>query len=278
MELSDEAQRQKAKDKADEDHNLSDLLRSFFGHVERWIPLLITLVALSAWEWSVRTGRLEALFFPAPSTIVRTLAGLFVDGTMTGHLRATLTRLLTGLAVGGIPGLLLGLAMGWSQRLRAIVDPFVAATHPIPKIAVLPLIMVLFGIGETSKVIAVAVAVFFPVLINSMAGVRQIDPIYFEVAESYGSSPFKVFTRIVLPGSLPMVLAGVRLALNVAMLFTIAVELVSAREGLGALIWLAWQTLRTEKLYAGLVVIAALGIAFNYLLQRLTQVVSWQED
>jgi NitT/TauT family transport system permease protein len=113
----------------------------------------------------------------------------------------------------------------------------------------------------------IAVGTFFPMLINSMAGVRQISPIHFEVAANYGASPFKVLTRVVIPGSLPLVLVGARLALNIALLFTIAVELVSAREGLGEMIWLAWQTLPTEELYASLAVIGALGVGFNLLLQ-----------
>ena len=179
--------------------------------------------------------------------------------------------------LGGIPGMVLGLLMGWSRRLRIVIDPLIAAAHPIPKIAILPLIMIVFGIGESSKVIVVAVAVFFPMLINTMAGVRHIHPIHFEVAQNYGAGLIKVFTRIVVPGSLPMVLTGARLALNIALLLTIAVELVAAQEGLGAMIWFAWQTMRTEELYASLIVIAALGIGFNLLLQSLTKhLIPWR--
>ena len=163
--------------------------------------------------------------------------------------------------------------------MRRIIDPLVAALHPIPKIAVLPLIMIVFGIGESSKIVSVAVAVFFPVLINTMAGVLQISPIYFEVAKNYGASLFRVLTRVVVPGSLPMVLTGMRLALNVALVVTIAIELVAAQEGLGDMIWFAWETLRTEELYVSLAVTAALGISFNVLLQYLTaRLVPWQAE
>jgi len=236
-------------------------------------------VALAIWEWQVRIGGLSALFFPAPSTIARTLARLVTSGELETHLSATLSRLFLGFALGGLPGLILGLAMGWSRRLRAIIDPLIAAAHPVPKIAVLPLIMIIFGIGESSKIVVVAVAVFFPMLINTMAGVRQISPIYFEVAKNYGASLFKVLTRVVVPGSLPLVLTGTRLALNTALVLTIAVEVVAAQEGLGEMIWFAWQTLRTEELYATLIVIAALGISFNLILQRLTaRLVPWQVE
>jgi len=178
-----------------------------------------------------------------------------------------------------MPGLVLGLAMGSSSRLRTVLDPLVAALHPLPKIAVLPLIMIIFGIGEASKVVVIAIACFFPMLLSTAAGVRQIHPIYFQVAENYGARLLQVFTRVVLPGSLPLVLSGLRLALNTALLLAIAVELVAAREGLGSMIWFAWETLRTEDLYATLATTAALGISFNLVVQRLTaKLVPWQVE
>jgi len=247
--------------------------------LEWWLPAVIVAAALTVWEWQVLTGGLSALFFPAPSAIILILVRLLTNGELAIHLSATLSRLFLGFALGGLPGLILGLAMGSSRRLRVLVDPFIAAAHPVPKIGVLPLIMIIFGIGEFSKVVVVAVGVFFPMLINTMAGVRQISPIHFEVAQNYGASLFKVFTRVVVPGSLPLVFTGARLALNVALLLTIAVEMVAAQEGLGEMIWFAWETLRTEELYASLIVIAALGISFNFLLQRLTaHLVPWKEE
>jgi NitT/TauT family transport system permease protein len=262
-----------------EDLDLKESHRSEWPRPERWAPLLIAVVAFAAWEWQARIGGISSLFFPAPSVIARTLVRLFADGEMITNAQATLSRLFLGLAVGGMPGLMLGLSMGWSRRVRAVVDPFIAAVHPVPKIAILPLVMIIFGIGETSKIIMVAIAAFFPMVINAMAGVRQINPLHFEVAENYGAGALKTFTRVVVPGSLPSVLAGARLGLNLALLITIAVELAAAKEGLGAMIWLAWETLRTEQLYAGLTVIAVLGITFNLTLQFLAKrLVPWQAE
>lgn len=255
---------------------VKDIRRQARWRLRLWLPAIMVACILVVWEWSVRSTRLSPLFFPAPSTIVMTIVGLLLSGELVTHTRATLVRVALGFAIGGLPGLVLGLAMGWSRSLRAALDPLVAAAHPLPKIAVLPLIMIIFGIGESSKIVVVAAGTFFPMLINSMAGVRQISPIHFEVAENYGASPFKVLTRVILPGSLPWVLTGGRLALNIALLLTIAVELVSAREGLGEMIWFAWQTLRTEELYASLAVIGALGVGFNLILQLLARrLVPW---
>ncbi len=202
-----------------------------------------------------------------------------MNGKLVIHLAATMQRLFLGVLLGGLSGLVLGLGMGWSVRLRAIVDPIIAAVHPIPKLAIFPLIMILFGIGEASKVVAIAIACFFPMLINSMAGVRQLNPVFFEVSRNYGASAWKTFTRIVVPGSLPMVLTGVRLAINMAMVISIAVELLAAKEGLGVIIWFSWQTMRIEDLYASLIVIALLGIGLNLILQlSFRQLVPWYID
>lgn len=235
-----------------------------FGY-ERWLALLVTVGAAAAWEWSSRLGYVSALFFPPPSEIARALVRSANSGELGVHLWATMRRLGLGVALGGFSGLIVGLMMGWSPRLRAFADPFVATLHPIPKLAVLPLIMMVFGLGEASKVMVVALGVFFPMLINAVAGVRQIHAVHFEAAEAYGASRLQILLHVVLPGSLPLVLTGTRLAVNLGLLLTLAVELISAQQGLGKLIWLAWQTMRTEDLYAALFVIAGLGLGFNLL-------------
>ncbi|MBN2549957.1 MAG: ABC transporter permease [Anaerolineales bacterium] len=237
---------------------------------EPWISTLFVLVGLAIWEVAARAGKVSILFFPAPSTIFSTLFELTVSGKIFEATAATLSRLVIGFIIGSVPGLILGLTMGWLPRVRAIADPIIAALHPIPKIAIFPLIMIIFGIGEASKIVAIAISAFFPVLINSMAGVRQINPVYFEVTKNYGANPWKIFTRVILPGSLPLVLTGARLAINIAMVIGIAVELSAAKEGLGVMVWFSWQTLRTEELYASLIIIGLLGFGINQILQHLS--------
>lgn len=241
--------------------------RNWFGRSEQWLPPGILLALLASWEISVYLGWISALFFPAPTTIARAFGEQLMNGELLEALWATFGRLVPGLLAGGVVGLLLGAWMGWSRWLRVVADPFVAAFHPVPKISILPLVMIIFGIGETSKIVLVAVSSFFPMLINTMAGVQQIAPIHFEVAQNYGASTYKLFTRVIVPGSLPLILTGARLALNTALVITIAVELLSAQKGVGAMIWLAWETLRTEELYVALFATALIGIGFNRLLQ-----------
>lgn len=247
--------------------------------MERWLALGIAVGVLLLWEFCARTGLVNALFLPAPTSIGRTLVNEIWKGALLGHLGATLMRVFPGLIIGAVPGTLLGLAMGWSPRLRGVADPFVAALHPVPKLALLPLLMVLLGLSEAPRIAVIAIASFFPMVLSAMAGVRQISPVHFEVAKNYGASPLKVLTRVVLPGSLPMVLTGLRLAANVALSLTIAVEIATANTGLGALVWLSWQVLRIELLYATIVITALFGITVNVVLQWLTRrLVPWLPD
>jgi len=256
--------------------------RKFNGPPSPWlrlVPFVLAAVGLGTWEAMARQGMASELFFPAPSVIVSTILGMFEGGRLATDVAGTVTRLLAGFLLGGTVGFVLGMLMGWSQTARMVLDPFVAAAHPVPKISTLPLIMLIFGIGIFSRTLVVGIAAFFPMLINTMAGVRQISPIYFEVAENYGAKPKQVFTRVVMPGSLPLVLAGARLALNRSLSITIAVELLMGENGLGSMLWYSWETLRVEELYATIVIIACLGISFRLVLQRLSGwVAPWQVE
>lgn len=253
-------------------------IRSLSAGLRNRMPITIGIAALTLWEIGVRVGAIDSLHFPAPSTIAVAFGESVADGVVIGHLFATLMRVAWGVGVGGTLGLLLGVAMGRSVRLKAALDPFVAAFHPLPKIAILPLIMVLFGIGDLTLVIVIAAGTFFPMLINTMAGVSQINPIHFDVARIHRAGKARVMFRVVLPGSAPSVLAGLRLALNTALLIAVAVEMVAARSGLGAMIWMSWVTLRTEDIFVALVVTVAFGLTVNLAISLIARwAVPWQQ-
>lgn len=246
---------------------------------EGWLVPLTVLVVLILWELCARAGVISSLFFPAPSTIFMTLVSRLAAGELTGHIAVTLTRVFLGFLGGSTLGIVLGLCMGFSPRLYAVLDPFIAAAYPIPKIAILPLIMIIFGIGEVSIVLVVALSTFFPVLISAMAGARQINPNYFQVALNYGARRTQLFTRILAPASLPFIMSGARIGLNTALLITIAVEVINASQGLGALIWLSWETLRMADLYVSLLLIVLLGLGSNLLLQAIAaRLMPWQME
>jgi sulfonate transport system permease protein len=238
---------------------------------------LVAILAL--WEISARTGWISATFFPPPSKIWASFIHLFENGKLLIALRVTLLRFLVGVFIGSLAGAALGLMMGWWKRLNDFFAPWIAAIYPIPKIAIFPLLMILFGIGEGSKLVAIILGAFFPMLITTLAGVQQINRIYYEVAQNYGVRGRKVFTHVLLPGSLPSILAGLRLSVNTGFVLTISVEVISAQKGLGVLLWYGWQTFRVSELYAVLVVISVLGILLNYLVDRITpRLVPWMGE
>jgi NitT/TauT family transport system permease protein len=245
----------------------------------RWMAVTIVAAAFLVWEILAREELISKLFFPPPTTIGATLAELIRTGELFARLLPTLQRLLIGFLIGGSVGLVMGLSMGWSKTLRKALDPIIAALHPVPKITMLPLILIIFGIGETSRIFVISLAAFFPMLINSMSGVLEINENLFEVMRNYHASRFQVFRQLILPGSLPFVLTGVRLSLNRALVISIAMEMIFSNEGLGEMIWFAWQTFRIEELYAGIFTISIVGMGLSALVRVLTQYLTpWSED
>jgi NitT/TauT family transport system permease protein len=231
---------------------------------------IVWLVLLVVWEFLVRAGFKTGLFLPAPSRIGSSLAGMITDGTLAIHVPLTIIRIIGGLMGGAIVGVLLGLAMGLSTRLRRLIDPIVAALHPIPRLAFFPLLIVIFGVGESSKLAAVSLGAFFPMLLNTVAGVRGMNPVHIELARSYGATRKQMFLKVLLPGSLPLMLTGLRLSSNTAFHATIGVEMVGSRTGIGSLLWLSWQTFRIDQLYATLAVIAVIGIGLATFIRWVT--------
>jgi NitT/TauT family transport system permease protein len=238
-------------------------------NIVKYYWLFIIAAFFLCWELFAKADKISALFFPAPSVTVKTLFKLIQTNELQEHIIATMFRFLSGFFIGAGTGIGRGLCMGWSKFLRTVFDPLVSVIYPMPKISLLPIAMIFFGIGDASKVAIIAASAFFPSLINAMTGVTQIDKLYFDVARNYKADKKVIFTRIILPGSLPVVLAGIRLALNTSLIVTIAVELIAAEKGLGALIWFAWETLKTAELYAGLFVIAVMGAGFGYLIETI---------
>ncbi|WP_024277027.1 ABC transporter permease [Xanthobacter sp. 126] len=244
---------------------------------ERFIGLLTPLLLLGLWEVAARMGLIDARFFPPPSSIVHTFGALVASGELWTNLLASLRRLLLGMLLGGVPALFLGLAMGISKPLRAAIDPLISATYPIPKSAILPLVLLIFGLGEMSKVVMVALGAFYPILINTVMGVANIDKIYLDVGHNYRASRWQVFRTIALPGALPSIMAGVKLAMGMGLILIAISEMVAASDGIGYMIWNAWQVLTVDTMYVGLLVIALLGFVFSVILDEIERMlIPWK--
>jgi NitT/TauT family transport system permease protein len=244
---------------------------------EQLIGIASPLLLLALWEAAAHVGLIDVRFFPAPSTVITRLLLLARTGELELHLWASLQRLFWGFLLGGIPALLIGLAMGLYRPVRIAIDPLVAATYPVPKSAILPLVLLIFGLGEMSKVVMVALGVFYPILINTVAGVRNIEPIYLDVGRNFGATGWQVFRTIALPGALPNIMAGVKLGIGMGLILIAIAEMIGAREGIGYMIWNAWQILAVDTMYVGLMVIAILGFLFNLVLDAVEHaVVPWR--
>jgi len=237
--------------------------------LNRFKPLLSPLILFLLWELAARLGWIEVKFFPAPSTIFARLFELLGTRQFWSDLGLSLQRAGIGMLMGGVPGVLVGLAMGLFKPVRDFLQPLVAGLYPLPKIAILPLLLLIFGLGEMSKYVTVAIGVFFIMVINTSAGVLNIRPIYFDVARSLHASRWQTYATVALPGALPGIFTGIRLATGVALLLLVSAEFVGANEGLGYRIWWSWTVFWVDVMYVGLLEIAFLGFVSAYLVDML---------
>ena len=244
---------------------------------ERIISFTAPIILLCVWEGAVRLGWLDSRFFPAPSLIALRLFEMSQDGSLAAAVGISLARVVAGFLLGAIPSIVIGLSMGLFRVVRATIEPIVAVIYPIPMTAVVPLLMLIFGIGETFKVVTIALGSFPLVVLNSMSGVLGIDPIYVDVARNLGASRRDIYRTVALPGALPFIFTGLRLSVGVSLLLITSAEMVGARSGLGYLIWRSYQVFDIPTMFVGLVVLSALGWLFMSGLTELERrIVPWR--
>jgi len=230
-----------------------------------------------AWEAVARAGWVPVLFLPSPVGVLAEAWAMTASGELATHLAASLRRLLLGVAVGGGLGVATGVAVGFFALADAIGTPLIAATFPIPKIALLPLLVLWLGLGEASKVAVIALGVFFPMAINTAAGVRQADPLLIRAAVAFGARRWSVIRKVILPSALPMIFAGLRLAAGTALLLLVAAEMIAVESGIGFLVLHAGNIMATTKLMVGIVLLSLLGVLSHWGLARLERLaIPWR--
>jgi len=237
-------------------------------------PILLFL----AWEICSQTGILDIRFFPAPSAIVHHLFFVSPEEGIVTDIIATLNRIIWGYLFGALSGIALGIGMGLYRPLKIAFYPLVTMFYPIPKIAILPLIMLIFGIGEMSKIVVVFIGSFFLILINTLHGVSSLQKIYHDVSFVYRIKQTSFIFRVVLPGALPSIFTGLKLAIGYSLVIVVAAEFSGADAGIGYLIWQSWETFSIKSMYAGIFVIGALGFLFIYSLEYLERkLIPWKK-
>jgi len=201
------------------------------------------------------------------------------SGELFAHVVTSLGRILLGFGLGALAGVAVGLTVGVFSVAEAVGTPVIAATFPIPKIALLPLLILWLGIGEASKVAVITLGVFFPMAINTHAGVRHADPLLLRAAVSFGAGRWSLVRKVMLPSALPMIFAGLKLGAGTALLLLVAAEMIAASTGIGFLVLNAQNLMETTTLMVGIVVLSLLGLASHWLLTRLERAaIPWKVD
>lgn len=239
---------------------------------------IIPVAFAALWQTASTLGWLNPILFPPPTAVFQTGWEMTLTGELPRHIGATLRRVFLGVFWGGLAGLIVGLLMGISTFVRHLLEPLVSAIYSTPKLTLFPLVMLFLGIGDASRVLLIALVAFIFVAVEAVDGIRSLDLHYVDLARNYGAGRWDLIRKVYFPGSLPHIFTGLRLAFSRSLVTGISVELISGPDGLGTIIWLAWETLRTERLYVGIIVAALLGaVAFRSARSIEKHLVPWRD-
>ncbi|ERK11617.1 MAG: taurine ABC transporter permease TauC [Pantoea sp.] len=238
------------------------------------LSLLSVAVLLLVWWGVTALGLIAPLFLPAPQQVLKKLLLIaspqgFMDATLWQHLGASLTRMLVALFFAALIGIPVGIAMGLSPAIRGLLDPLIELYRPVPPLAYLPLMVIWFGIGETSKILLIYLAIFAPVTLSTLAGVKNAQQVRIRAAQALGATRWQLLRWVILPGALPEILTGLRIGLGVGWSTLVAAELIAATRGLGFMVQSAGEFLATDVVLAGILVIALIAFSLELGLRAL---------
>jgi ABC-type nitrate/sulfonate/bicarbonate transport system permease component len=244
--------------------------RSFYQRHESLIlGGAAVIIALTAWEALWQAGKISPLFFTGPSQVVARFGAEWTEGRLKQDMLYSGRNFVVGVGLAISTGVVLGVVIGWYRRLAMIVEPFLTALYSTPRVALIPLVLIWFGIGMWSKVFIVFINAFFPVLINTIGGVRAIDRDLVRAARAFCASDSQIFTTVVVPGSVPFILTGVRQAVSLGLIGVVVGEMFGGSEGIGYMVNYGGQTFQTDTVFLGVVIIAFAGIVLTWLAERL---------
>lgn len=240
---------------------------------KKWVGLIVFVTLISLLEAGTRIGVISNLTFPRPSDVLTTFVELWQSGLLWKHLIPSLTRLLVGASVGAIAGIGIGILIGLFSYIRAGLIPLVSAIFPVPKIALLPLFVIWFGIDESSKYALIAFGTFTPTVVSTFGAVDNVDRSLIRMGQSFSLSWFSIVTKIVLPGAMPGILSGLRVSFAIAIILLVAAEMLGAEYGIGSYILQAGSLYDLERLFVGVAILSIMGVtvatAIGFLERRL---------
>ena len=237
----------------------------------------VILSLFAAWEIAARTGLVDPMFSSSPSAVVLTGITMINDGTLARHFLASFKIYVVGVGLSILLGVPIGVAAGWFKWVNRAFSPLISAFYTMPRIALMPVFIIWFGLGMEAKVALVLMSAIFPLLVNMQVAMQNIDPEFKRVGVAYGASQWQLFRTVALPSSVPFLLTGLRLSMGRGMLGVIAAEIFGGAEGLGYLIQYAGATFQIDVVFVGVVVIAGFGVIVDHSLAHIaTRVDSWK--
>ena len=246
-------------------------LAFFAGLGMRLLPWLVPLALIVGWQTASSLGWLSTRVLPAPLDVLQAAWALSISGELWTHVKVSAGRALAGLAIGGGLGLALGLLTGSVRWAETLLDSTIQMIRNIPALALIPLVILWFGIDESAKLFLISVSVFFPLYLNTFHGIRNVDPGLIEMGRTYGLTRWQLYRQVILPGALPSILVGLRFSLGLMWVILIVAETISAQSGIGYLTMNAREFLQTDVVLVGILLYALLGKLADVLARALEQ-------
>lgn len=241
-----------------------------------WISLILPISVIVIWTLlTTFTGLIPPYFLPSPSEVLKSFEALLMNGQLIADTSLTLLRVILGLAVSALVGIPLGILLGWSKTANDLSSLMIGVLRPIPPIAWIPFAILWFGVGLESAIFIIFVGSVFPILINTMDGVKRVDKVLLESAYTLGANQMQTLRKVVVPASLPSIVTGLKVGVGVGLMCTVAAEMIGSNNGLGYLIFTSTSMLDTGSAIVGMLTIGVIGLGADYLFSRVEKEVSW---
>lgn len=246
---------------------------------QRYRKLISPIVLLLAWEAVTRLGWVPVWFLPMPTAVLTTLYHMIVSGELAHHAAISITRAVSGYLMAAIIGIGLGLLIAWSRIMEDFFDPLIELIRPLSTFALIPIFFLWFGIGNTSKIMIIFKSCFFPIVLNTIAGIKGVDSKLIMAAKSLGARGGQLWTQVLIPSALPMIITGLRISTAIAMMALVGVEMIASDSGLGFLVIDAQRTFDTERVFAGIIVLSILGFGSDRLARHIqSRLLAWHNE
>jgi len=227
------------------------------------------VLILGLWEAAWEAKMISPLFFSGPSAVAKQMVYAWTRGNLKADLLYSGTNFILGFAAAVVAGVVVGILVGWYKTLRLLMNPTLTALYATPRVAMIPLILIWFGIGMWSKVFIVFISAFFPILVNTIGGMRAIDRDLLRAARAFCASDWQIFKTVAIPGSVPFILTGIRQGVALGLIGVVVGEMFGGSQGIGFMVAYGGQTFSTDTLFVGVVIIATAGIVLTSLAERL---------